>query len=246
VSVLRVATYNLHAGIGADRRFRPQRLARVLAEIDADIVALQEVASPERGFDLGAFLARQGGYAHLAGVTFHRPHGPFGNALLTRLPLHAQGVFDLSLPGREPRSAIDATLQHGPQRLRVLATHLGLGPGERAMQARRLLHALEAATEDALLVLGDLNEWLPRAASLRCLAERFALPRALPSFPAPFPSLALDRILAHPAAALRRLWTHRSRAARWASDHLPLVAEIDMAPAVPDAGSPRAKAVAMD
>ena len=227
IRTLRLASYNLHAGIGVDRRFRPQRLVRVLAEIDAHVVALQEVASPERGFDLGEFIARQGGYRVLHGVTFHRPHGPFGNALLTRLPVRASRSLDLSLRGREPRGAVDATLDWQGAPLRVIATHLGLAPRERSWQAQRLLDALAAHATPAVLV-GDLNEWLPRAASLRLLATRFVLPPPVPSFPAPLPTLALDRILVTREFASCQVAVHASRSARWASDHLPLVAELTL------------------
>ena len=60
---LRIATYNVHSGVGVDRRFRPQRIVDVIDELDADIVALQEVLSPVRGFDVHAHLcARRPGF----------------------------------------------------------------------------------------------------------------------------------------------------------------------------------------
>jgi endonuclease/exonuclease/phosphatase family metal-dependent hydrolase len=220
-----VASYNVHGGVGLDRRFNPQRIAAVLAEIDADLVALQEVSSRQPGLDLGAFLGASGGYQLIEGVTFQSPHGPFGNALLTRLPLLEVQRIDLSVARREPRGAIDATLEWAGQPLRVIATHFGLKQGERFFQARRIVELAGNATQPTLL-LGDINEWVPRASSLRCLRQEFGREREVLTFPAPMPALALDRLWVHPPTWLHEMRAHASPLARVASDHLPLVAEL--------------------
>jgi endonuclease/exonuclease/phosphatase family metal-dependent hydrolase len=74
-------------------------------------------------------------------------------------------------------------------------------------------------------VLGDVNEWLRGARSLRRLRAAFGA-RSVLSFPAQWPLLALDQILVQPAGALGRVWAHRSPLARIASDHLPVVATV--------------------
>jgi endonuclease/exonuclease/phosphatase family metal-dependent hydrolase len=226
---LLVASYNVHGGVGLDRRFNPQRIAAVLAEIDADVVALQEVSSRQPGLDLGAFLGAAGGYRLIEGTTWHSPHGPFGNAVLTRLPLREVQRVDLSVARREPRGAIDATLEWIGHPLRVVATHFGLMPGERFFQARRIVEFAGKATLPTLL-LGDINEWMPRASSLRCLRQEFGREREVPTFPAPLPAMALDRLWVCPAGWLHELHAHATPLARVASDHLPLVAELRAEP----------------
>ena len=222
---LLVSSYNVHGGVGLDRRFDPQRIADVLAEIDADVVALQEVSSRQAGLDLGAFLGAAGGYQLIEGATWKSPHGPFGNALLTRLPLREVHRHEISVARREPRGAIDATLEWAGQPLRVIATHFGLKPGERFFQARRIVELAGKAILPTVL-LGDINEWVPRAASLRCLRQEFGREREVLTFPAPLPALALDRLWVHPGALLHEMRAHATRLARVASDHLPLVAEL--------------------
>jgi hypothetical protein len=110
--------------------------------------------------------------------------------------------------------------------VRVIATHLGLRPDERRWQVRRLLSLFETGTADYSVLLGDLNEWLLWGRPLRWLRRQFAPTPHLPTFPARLPLFALDRIWVRPRAALHRLVVHVSAAARLASDHLPLRAEL--------------------
>jgi endonuclease/exonuclease/phosphatase family metal-dependent hydrolase len=226
-----LATYNIHACIGADGRFDPERTVGVLLEIGADLVALQEV---ERhvvdGRDLLDYLAAAVGMKAFAGPTLLRGTRGYGNALLTSLPLHALDRIDLSLPRREPRGAMNVRLAWGDRRLQVVATHLGLRPGERRQQVRRLLPLFEAEHADVAVLLGDLNEWLLWGRPLRWLRRHFAGNlRPPPTYPSRLPLFALDRIWVRPHRALIRLEAHRSRLARLASDHLPLKGVLSLA-----------------
>lgn len=223
---MRIASYNTHAGIGLDRRFAPERTARVVAELDADVVALQELRTRD-GIDMLDLLRRDGGHHAIAGHTMTFADGAFGNGLLTRFPIRSVTHIPLSVARREPRGAIDAVLDCDGMALRVIATHLGLRPAERGAQIERLLDALRAEPSLPTVLLGDLNEWFLRRASLRWLHAHFGESPACATFPSPCPVLALDRCWVTPAHALRGICAHRSRAARIASDHLPLVAELD-------------------
>ena len=84
---LRVVTYNVHKCIGLDRRERPGRIAAVLREVDADVVALQEVVSVESDSSREAHQARY--IAEELGCRFHlgenRKHrgGAYGNVVLS-------------------------------------------------------------------------------------------------------------------------------------------------------------------
>lgn len=208
----------------------------MIAELDADIVGLQEVdscAGAEGGLDQLEALARKSGLTPLAGPTLRRHSGHMGNGVLTRLPIESHRLLDLSVPGREPRGAIDVTLAAGAGRVRVLVTHFGLRGAERRAQCIRLVSALDDREEALTVLLGDLNEWAPFGRSLRLLGQRLPGSGSVRTFPAPWPVLALDRIVVAPASALRRVTAHGGRLARLASDHLPLRAEIELPPAGP-------------
>lgn len=219
---LRVATYNIHAGVGRDRRTNIPRLATVIQELDADIIALQEVLGQEM---LDA-LAEATGFHAIAGPTLQKRGRHYGNAVLTALPVDNVERIDLSVPRREPRGAIDIRLATG---LRLLVTHLGLGPDERRRQTLRLLEQLEQGPPAATtLLVGDLNEWLLWGRPRRWLTRWFTPTPAPATFPAFLPFLALDRIWVRPRPRLVAVSTHRSRLARLASDHLPLKAVIEV------------------
>jgi endonuclease/exonuclease/phosphatase family metal-dependent hydrolase len=223
---LRVASYNIHGGIGTDRHFVPNRIVDVLRELRADIVALQEVESRATGFDMLAFLADATGARAIAGPTLLSANGDYGNGLLTRFEVLSERCIDLSCSGREPRGAIDAELAVGADGLRVIATHLGLRPSERRQQVQQLLAVFEQERRLPTVFMGDVNEWYLAGRPLRWLHRHFQHTPAPASFPARYPLFALDRIWVNPRGMLQRVWSHRSAMARIASDHLPVLAEI--------------------
>jgi endonuclease/exonuclease/phosphatase family metal-dependent hydrolase len=224
------ASYNVHKGVGVDRRFDPDRVARVIAEIDADVIALQEA---DRRFgdragllDLGA-LERDAGLVPLPVRNGHAGHGWHGNLLLVRGGL-LRDLHQIVLPGLEPRGALvaDLDLAHGP--VRVVAAHLGLLRRSRRMQVERLLaHAADEAHHPTIL-MGDFNEWRRgQRSALHGFSPAFGpLPDHAPSFPSYFPVLPLDRIIAKPRTILGRVEVHDTPLARKASDHLPIKARV--------------------
>jgi endonuclease/exonuclease/phosphatase family metal-dependent hydrolase len=235
LSSIRICTYNIHTCIGVDRRYDPDRIVAVLREIDADIACLQEVdARPSTGrpADQWAYLAAAIGCRVIlgAGIDDHRRR--FRNAILTRLPVLSARSLDLTVAYYEPRGAIDADLKVGERALRVLATHFGLRATERQLQANRLMAVLgESATTDrrkadAVLLMGDLNEWRGRTGAIRLFDQRLGPSAAERTFPSWLPVLALDRIYAGGPAMLRDVSVYRSPLARLASDHLPLVGSL--------------------
>lgn len=232
---LRVVTYNIHTCVGVDRRYDPGRIAAVLREIDADIACLQEVDARrriERHADQWAYLGEATGCRVILGTGVRDHRRRFGNAILTRFPVLAARSIDLTVRGYEPRGAIDADLLIGDRMLRVLATHLGLHAGERLLQANRLMTALgepsaaNRRTADAVLLMGDLNEWRGRSGALRALDGRLGPSAAARTFPSWMPMLSLDRMYADGPAVLRDVSVYRTPLARLASDHLPLVGSL--------------------
>lgn len=224
---LRVATWNMHGGVGLDGRFTPERIARVIGELDADVIALQEFGSRDLGCDLRAQLERAGAAHAIVMPTFQKYSSDFGNVVLTRWPASAITCHPLGVSGREPRNVMDLVIDYGPGTLRVLATHLGLRAAERQRQITRLRELLEASSLAQTIVLGDFNEW-GRGRALQQLVEHFGAHAAPATFPAPCPIVALDRIWVAPVAACVDLRVHKTRTARIASDHLPLVATLEL------------------
>src|SRR3569833_2907468 len=222
-----LATYNIHRCIGGDGRLAPERIVEVMKEIDADVIAMQEVESrATAGFDMLGHLASAMGMHSIAGPTLVRGEGHYGNALLTRLDILDRRSIDISVPGCEPRGAIEARLRCDGRVLCVVATHLGLRPSERRRQVQQLLHRVRPDLQGRAALLGDSNEWYLWGRPLRWLHIYFKSTAAPRSFPARWPVFALDRIWIRPRAALARLEVHVSPAARVDNDHQPVKAHI--------------------
>lgn len=230
-SLILAASYNVHRCVGLDGNQEPDRVARVLRELGADIVGLQEVDSRSNAAGHARQLERlagASGYHSIAGPTIHRKDGHFGNALLTGGRAREIRRLDLSHPGREPRGAIDVDLDIDGVIVRVIVTHLGLRPGERRFQVKRLLDVLSLEEGILTVVMGDINEWLPGSRPLRWLHGRLGRSPAMRTFPSFLPLFALDRIWVWPRKALQAVDVHGTPAARIASDHLPIKASIDV------------------
>ena len=229
MGAIRLASYNVHRARGRDRRTDPGRILRVLREIDADVVALQEVEAHDGGDAMLGWLAKEMNAAAIAGTTLVRHDGHYGNGLLARCRCVVRSeLVDLSWRNREPRGAIAADLDFGGGRLlKVVATHLGLRPAERREQVERLVKLFTWHEQERAVLMGDVNEWFLWGRPLRRLQRYFDPTPAVATFPSRRPVLALDRVWTHPGAILRELKAHDSPTARVASDHLPLVAHIE-------------------
>jgi endonuclease/exonuclease/phosphatase family metal-dependent hydrolase len=230
-SQIGVASWNVHSCVGVDARFMPERTAEVLRGLGADIVGLQEVGwhhRGETGFDQFAYLGRALEMTVLAAPTKNGPRGHFGNALLTRFPAREWTPFDLTLPGKEPRSGVDALLDVYGQDLRVMVVHLGLTPWERARQMAELSARFEVRPNTPTLLMGDFNEWAVSARRLTRLARRFPDCAAPRSFPVGLPALRLDRFYVSAGLNLSGCRAVRDGATRRASDHLPLTGQVTL------------------
>lgn len=225
---LRLASYNIHAGVGSDGRFDPHRLVQVLQQLDADIIGLQEVVTiGPAGFALLDELAAGCNMQAIAGPTMMRGDAHYGNALLCRHPVKRILRLDLSMDGFEPRGALSVELA-GNEGITVVVTHLGLKTRERASQIEYLLDWLPPPPRQIVL-LGDLNEWWPWSRNLKRLERRFHAVSSPRTFPARLPLLALDRILATSSHTLDSVRVHTEPPTRQASDHLPLVTSMSVA-----------------
>jgi endonuclease/exonuclease/phosphatase family metal-dependent hydrolase len=231
---LRVATYNIHRCRGMDRRVMPARIAEVLREIDADVIALQEVigagpAGAGQAEEIGASLGM--GWV-MASVRHLRRH-LFGNVILSRYPVAQHCQYDLSWRTCEPRACQRVDLDLGGGRLlHVYNVHLGTAVLERRYQAPRLASFVhDRRVAGPKVILGDFNEWMRGLATrtLSSLFESIDLRTHLQrrrTYPGLFPVLHLDHIYYEGQVEVRGVELPRTRKALIASDHLPLVANL--------------------
>ena len=230
-----VASYNVHKCVGADGEFNPERTSRVIREIDADVIALQEAdkrfGEREGLLDLNR-LELETGLVPVPISGQARSHGWHGNVLLFKKGT-VRDVHQVKLPGLEPRGAIVAEIDlETGSAIRIIAAHLGLLRRSRAQQTRAVLDIISSRDERPTLLLGDLNEWrLGGNSALNTLHAAFGpQPRAVPSFPSRLPLLALDRIIANREEMLSTVTVHDTPLARVTSDHLPIKAFVNLAP----------------
>jgi endonuclease/exonuclease/phosphatase family metal-dependent hydrolase len=230
--VLAIGSYNIHGCVGVDERYDVGRIAGVIRELNCDAVGLQEVDGrpgvQSVSMQLRELASATGTTAIAADThTVTPPRLRKTNALLTAREVRTVRSHDLTCGAHEPRSALDVELLVDGQAVRVIVTHLGLGASERRYQVGKLLVVLnDIPARQTVVLLGDINEWLPLGRPLRWLHSTLGHAPSGRSFPVWAPCLALDRIWARPPAALRDFRVHRSRAARVASDHYPVKANI--------------------
>lgn len=241
----RVMTYNIHRAIGVDRRFRPERVLRIIEAYEPDLVLLQEVddgAPRSRNMDLARELAASAGYPHLAvghNVTLRK--GRYGNATLSRYPILRERNIDLTIGTLKRRGcqhtaiAVEG-LAGRTHPLEVFNLHLGLSARQRLQQVELLARSHELASlpaHAACLVAGDFNDWRSQLDPLFTgpLGFRFATEstrwgeRTFLTFPSFFPRGPLDRIYYRGPLTLFGAKRCRMRISRIASDHVPIVAD---------------------
>lgn len=249
---MRVMSWNVHAMVGADRRSDPERIARVLDEVRPDVAGLQEVGAPlppggpaDPAQLLGALAGMNGAF----GPTMsHRRGFAYGNAVLARHPIVAVRNYDLSVPGREPRGCVRADVEVAATRVHFFAAHLGLHWRERRRQAAQLLSAdilRDTALAHPLVLVGDFNSLSRRSAVPRWLRRQLVdcareARNEAPTFPARFPLLRLDHCYVDSALRVVAVEIWRTPLARRASDHLPLVVELEVLPGARRPPAPRA------
>jgi endonuclease/exonuclease/phosphatase family metal-dependent hydrolase len=231
---LRVATYNIHRCRGMDRRTIPSRVAEVIRELNADIVALQEVigAGPNgtgQAEEIGAAI----GMGWVMSSVRHLRNHLFGNVVLSRYPIVHHSQYDLSWRTCEPRACQRADLDFGGGHcLHVYNVHLGTAVLERRYQATRLAGFVhDKRVTGPKVILGDFNEWMRGLATSTLSAlfqsiDLYAHLKRRRTYPGIFPVVHLDHIYYEGHVEVRTVELRRSRQALMASDHLPLVADL--------------------
>ena len=239
MQTIRVATYNIHKCVGMDRRYSPERIADVLREIEADVIALQEVVChSDRGEreHQAEFLAEQLSMEFCFGENRKHYGGDYGNVILSRLPITSFQNYDISVVQREPRGCLRASIHvPGGEEFHFMNVHLGTSFFERRRQVRKLM--VEQVLDDPRIVgrriiAGDFNEWVSGLVT-RLFKTKFqsvdpklhlGTPR---TFPGIVPLVHLDHVYFDDAFLLKNARLHRSRKALIASDHVPIVADLE-------------------
>ncbi|MBW2390515.1 MAG: endonuclease/exonuclease/phosphatase family protein [Deltaproteobacteria bacterium] len=223
-----VATYNVHRWTGVNGRgaIDPARAGFVISELDADVIALQEVLRPYDEEDPLTALCSALGLHFVYATTRVHKRGEQGNAILSRFPIETCSVLDISHSRIEKRGVLAAQFGDSERSFSVIATHLSLVDRTRARQVHSLLQHPELNSGPAVL-LGDMNAWRKCKATRRLDDEfsRHHNHKWPPSFPAPRPVLALDRIYSV-NVEVKEVYAHNTPSSRRASDHLPVVARV--------------------
>ncbi len=216
-----------------DRRTRPERIADVLASLEADVIALQEVIGPSgTGAGHAEIIGAALGMGWIMAPVRELRHHQFGNVILSRFPMWDHSQYDLSWKTCEPRGAQRVAVDVGQGTLQVYNTHLGTALLERRYQATRLASWVDdRKVQGPKLLFGDFNEW-SRALATDILAKRLQSIDLFPylkrrrTYPGFFPLLHLDHIYYQGEIEVRAISLPRTRLAKMASDHLPLVADL--------------------
>ncbi len=230
---LTFASYNIHKAVGLDRRRDSERIMRVLHEIDADVIALQEADRRigERASVLPRAEIDDSPWRVVEVARRPRSIGWHGNALLVRRDYAIHSCDALELPTLEPRGAACCEIGIEGHRLRVIGTHLDLSGLRRRDQIRALLRFVDRCAEDCpTIIMGDFNQWGRRTGAMREFGEDWRIVTPGSSYPSRQPVAALDRIVAS------RHWTcldaevHHTGLSAVASDHLPVLARLELLP----------------
>lgn len=246
---LRVVTYNVHSCVGLDGRLSPARIARVLARLDADVVALQELDVMRRrtgGLDQTLEIARllEAEY-RLFHPAMSVADEQYGDAILSRLPLRLVRAAALPGPSRcvkgtkwgycEPRGALWAAVEWEGSELQIVNTHLGLGRDERSRQVESLLGPEwlgHPECRDPVVFCGDLN-LRPSSPIFRKILAQFrdaqtslAGRRPRNTWFSPLPLARIDHLFVRGALDVVGVDIPRNPLTQMASDHLPLVVDL--------------------
>jgi len=228
---LTFASYNIHKGVGLDRRRDPERILSVLHEIDADIIALQEADRRigERASVLPRADIDDTRWRVIEVARRPRSIGWHGNALLVRRGIDIVSGEALDLPTIEPRGAACGEIIVEGHSLRVIGTHLDLSGLRRRDQIRSLLGFCDACDRNLpTVIMGDFNQWGRQTGAMREFAQGWHIVTPGRSYPNRQPVATLDRIVASTHWNVVSSDVHHTALSTVASDHLPVKAVLSL------------------
>lgn len=229
---LRLCSWNVHRGRGRRGPVCKPRLMKGLASLPScDVLVLQEAdteAFPPTAILDTIILEKETGLRSVhdrPGRLWGQESAGFhGIVVLARPDLVPDTVDLVDLPGICHRGAVVAVFDG----FRVIGTHLSLGQPARIGQMRTIGQYLSRKPVMPTILAGDMNEWRPwggLAFSRQVTGMALEGP-ARRTFPAGWPVLPLDRVLAGQGAHVRSLDVVPNPFCLQASDHRPALAEI--------------------
>lgn len=228
---VRVLCYNVHHGEGVDGKLDLPRVAKVIADAKADLVAVQEVdrlTTRTGKVDQAAELARRTGLQGKFGKAIDFAGGEYGQVILSRFPLGEVTVHELpGKPDRERRVAVEARVTVGGRELSFVSTHLDHADAEsRERQAEKLNELFGKAIHPVVLA-GDLNA-TSDSKPLSILGERWSIASGIaPTYPAEKPAKQIDYVLFRPTEGVRVVECKVLDEAV-ASDHRPVLVVLEL------------------
>jgi len=242
---IRLLTYNIHKCIGGiDRRYAPERVRETIAYYKPDLALLQEVDSEarrsnrDRQVDLLGDLLGFRHRSYFPNVRVRRGGGEYGNAILSRFPLTETQNIDLTIPPKKRRSVLHARYRvrlngvKNTRTLHVYNMHLGLSGAERKIQLRKFLEShpfVGLNHRTPIVVAGDFNDVWGTLGRKLLVPAGFRGMRAVPrTFPAYAPVRALDSIYVRGRLEVVQVFRSHLDIAKRASDHLPLIADLEI------------------
>ncbi|ANT59758.1 metal-dependent hydrolase [Salipiger sp. CCB-MM3] len=220
---LKIASYNIRKAMGIDRRRDPARILQVLGQIDADVVVLQEAdlrLGPRPAAIPRFLIAQETDYEVVPLARNEVSLGWHGNAIFVRRGLEVTQTARIELPGLEPRGAVMARVEG----VNVVGAHLGLLRRYRLKQMSEIRDHLGDLRAEAA-IFGDFNEWSD-VRGYEPWERDFTLTLPGRSYHASRPFVALDGVAYGSSLTLHAAGVEQSGAARRASDHLPIWAEL--------------------
>ena len=240
VSTLRVMTYNVHGCMGRDGKVSPERIARVIARYEPDIIAIQELGAYELSHQ-AEIIANTLAMAFHYHPSFLMKKGQYGNAILSRFPMRPLRVGSLpKMSGSrllEPRGALWVEIDCRGKKLHFLNTHLSLSPREGLLQTEVLMGPDwlgNPACDGPVILCGDFNA-LPASKicgrigqKLRNVQMEMLHIRPLKTLPSFFPMSSVDHVFVSSGIQIKGSKVPRTELEKVSSDHLPLIAEIEL------------------
>ena len=231
---LTILSYNIHHGEGLDGKIDLERIAKIISNNKADLVALQEVDRNTKrsgGVDQAKELARLTSMHHVFGRAINYEGGEYGQAILSRWPISLPIVHALpQKAGREQRIALFAVID-GVRGLTFTTTHLDHQIETiRVDQARALNEFFEKKQSSVSILAGDFNA-APQTEPMQILLKEWedsASENAAPTIPAEKPTKRIDYILFRQPKAAWRVVRSEVLDEPVASDHRPVLSRLQV------------------
>ncbi len=228
----RLVTYNIHSGVGTDKKQDYRRIGNFLAESGADIVLLQEMDtrpdSRKINQDIKDICADKV-FEFASSPALTEESGWYGNAILSRYPIISNETLDVSQDGFQPRNIQTVVVETHKGPLTVINTHKGLKKQERRSQFALLHEYIEERMKlrpSPLILGGDFNEWQFFTSAFKALNRILAPTKVGATFPSKFPLFSLDRVWTTKDIVVHKCKRIKNDKTKIFSDHLPV--RVDM------------------